>query len=258
MRRHLQFEVQLENFEHEVGIAARYIYAEMAIQHAASKSRRLLSRLNATPTFWIACGAAFQSAAYISLARIFDTKSKYNVSVLLDAFAANLQLFQRRALAERKRDGKPTDPPWLGEYLDRAYYPSRKDVANLRKRVEAYRAIYNRAIKPARDKYLAHRVGQDHREVRALFAGGTARDLWRLSTLLILLHNVFWGLLHNGRKPAFRPIRYSAKAIFDSKFHGSAPHESIVREVKELMSFLENAALRRSIRHNAAKSFTSL
>ena len=40
----------------------------------------------------------------------------------------NLDLFQREALASRKRDGKEIDPPWLPEYLDGAYYPTIKDV----------------------------------------------------------------------------------------------------------------------------------
>ena len=245
--RYRDFEVQLENLRHEAAIAARYVYADMAIQYAVSKSTRLLNRVNRTPTFWIARGAAFQSAAYISFGRIFDTKSKYNVAALLDTFEANLPLFQRQALADRKRDGKPIDPPWLAEYLDEAYYPSQKDARSLRKKVETYRAIYDCAIKPARHKYLAHREKRDHVEVSALFAGGTNRDIWRLSTFLLQLHDALWGLLHNGRKPKFRPIRHSAKTIFDSPSQSSEVHESIVREVKELMSFLETATLHPSI-----------
>jgi hypothetical protein len=185
MSRHRQFEVQLENLRHEAGVAARYIYADMAVQHAASKSPKLLNRLNRTPTFWIACGAAFQSAAYISLGRIFDVTSKYNVGTLLDALEANLHIFQCEALAERKRDGKTVDPPWLAEYLTRAYYPTAKDVARLRKKVDAYRLVYERAVKPARNKYLAHREKQHHAEVSALFGGGTIKDLWRLTTFLL-------------------------------------------------------------------------
>jgi hypothetical protein len=238
---HRQFEVQLKNLQNEAGTAARYIYADMAIQHAASRSQKLLNRLNRTPTFWIACGAAFQSAAYISLGRIFDTKSRFNVAALLDAMEADSTLFGREALATRKRDGKTADPPWLQDYLRDAYYPTYKDVARLRKKLTNYRTIYERAIKPARNKYLAHREKQDHAEVSALFGSGTVKDLWRLTTFLLQLHSVLWELLHNGTRPVFRPLRYSVKTIFDADTQRSQTHEYIVREVKELMHFMEHA-----------------
>jgi hypothetical protein len=241
MSKHLEFEAQLDNLRQEASIAARYIYADMAIQHAASKSKRLLHRLNSTPTFWIACGAAFQSAAYVALGRVFDTKSRYNVAALLDTFEGNLHLFGRDALARRKRNGKATDPPWLSNYLDKAYYPSRKDVVKLRTRVESYRLVYDRAIKPARHKYIAHREKRDPAEVSALFARGTVRELWRMSTFLLQLHDVLWELLYNGKRPRFRTIRYSVKAIFDAPSQSSQVHESIVKEVKDLMRFLESA-----------------
>ena len=92
--RHKDFLVQLENFRHEAYVTAQYLYADMAVQHAASKSKKLLSRLNMSPRFWLAHAAASQEAAYIALGRVFDTKSKYNVNALLDAFEANLSLFQ--------------------------------------------------------------------------------------------------------------------------------------------------------------------
>lgn len=241
MNNHRKFEVQLENLRHEVGVAARYIYADMAIEHAASKSPKLLNRLNHTPTFWIACGGAFQSAAYISLGRIFDVTSKYNVSALLDTLEANLHIFQHEALAERKRDGNTVDPPWLVEYLAKSYYPTTKDATHLRQKVDDYRVIYERAVKPARNKYLAHREKQEHSEVNALFGGGTIKDLWRLTTFLLQLHSVLWEMLHNGKKPIFRPIRYSVKTIFDAKTQRSQTHESIIHEVKKLMSFIETA-----------------
>jgi len=241
MTRHRSFEIQLENFRRESATAAQYIYAEMAIQHAASKSRKLLNRLNNTPTFWLSCSAALQSSAYISLGRIFDTKSNYNVAALLDAMEKNLELFQREGLASRKRNGSEIDPPWLPEYLERAYYPTIKDVNRLRAMVEKYRVIYERAIKPARNKYLAHREKEEHAEVKALFAGGTVRELWRLTTFLYQLYEVLWEQLHNGRRPVFRSLRHSVKSIYDASNQRTSPHERMVADVKKLMQFIETA-----------------
>ena len=241
MTSHRDFQTQLENFRHESGAAAQYIYAEMAIQHAASKSRKLLNKLNNTPRFWIICEASLQSAAYVSIARIFDTKSRYNVDTLLDSMEKNLHLFQREALATRKRYGNTEDPEWLHEYLQHAYYPTTKDIARLRDKVAKWRLVYERAVKPARNKYLAHREKADHAQVQALFAGGTIRELWRLTTFLLQLNEVLWEQLHNGRKPVFRSLRHSVKSIYDAKQHSSAPHESIVADVKKLMQFIEYA-----------------
>ena len=257
MTRHCSFEIQLENFRRESATAAQYIYAEMAIQHAVSKSKKLLNRLNNTPTFWISCGAALQTAAYISLGRIFDTNSRYNVTALLDAMETNLDLFQREGLASRKRNGSAIDPAWLPEYLENAHYLTIKDVNRLRAMVEKYRVIYERAVKPARNKYLAHREKEEHAEVKALFARGTVRELWRLTTFLHQLYEVLWEQLHNGRRPVFRSLRHSVKSIYDASYQRISPHEHMVSDVKKLMQFLEtatpNPAIHRTLRDKAAQ-----
>jgi hypothetical protein len=215
----------------------------MAIHHAASKSSALLSRLNQTPTFWKACTGALQSAAYIALGRVFDLKSPYNLEARLNAMQANLALFQREALGRRKLEGIATteEPPWLLPFLDGAYYPTAKDVARLRKKVGEYRAIYDRIIMPARHQYLAHRQTQERAKVKSLYGRGKVRELWRLSTYLLRLHQALWDLLHNGRKPVLQATRYSVKSMYDSKSERHGRHEEIVREVKSLMTFIETA-----------------
>jgi murein L,D-transpeptidase YcbB/YkuD len=257
MTRRRSFEIQLENFRHESATAAQYLYAEMAIQHAASKSKKLLDRLNKTPTFWLSCRAALQSSAYISLGRIFDTKSSYNVAALLDAMEKNLDLFQSEGLASRKREGSEIDPLWLSGYLERAYHVTIKDVNRLRAMVEKYRVLYERAIKPARNKYLAHREKEERSEVSALFAGGTARELWRLTTFLCQLYEVLWEQLHNGRRPVFRSRRHSVKSIYDASNQRTSPSEHMVSDVKKLMQFIEtstpNPAVYRALRDKAAQ-----
>ena len=241
MSQHRQFTVQLENFGNEAKNAASYVYGEMAVQHAASKSRRLLNRLNRTPTFWLFSAAAFQTVAYISFGRIFDHNSRYNVDVLLNTAEREIALFQRSALAERKRDGKATDPPWLQDYLNKAFYPALRDFKQLRAKVVQHRAVYERIIRPARNKYIAHRERHGHAEVQQLFGRGKLRELWRLTTFLLQLNKALWELLHNGRKPRFRPMRYSIRSIYDSKSSRTSAHEYIVHDVKKLMQLILSA-----------------
>jgi hypothetical protein len=165
------------------------------------------------------------------------------VDALLNSMEQHLDIFQRSALAARKREGAQEDPPWLADYLERAHYPTAKDVERLRKMVSKYRALYERAVKPARNKYLAHREKEEHTEVGALFARGTVRELWRLTTFLLQLHEVLWQQLHNGKKPVFRSVRHSVKSIYDTEEHGMEAHELIVADVRRLMRFIEHATL---------------
>jgi hypothetical protein len=196
-----------------------------------------------TPTFWLTHSAASQVAAYVCLGRVFDTNSRYNIDALLNSFEANLALFSKSALAERKRDGKAEDPPWLAAYLAKSHYPDAKDIARLRKKVAEYREIYDRAIKPVRHKYIAHREKQEHSEVQALFAQGKVRELWRMVTFLYTFYEALWQQFHNGSKAVLRPRRYSVKTIYFAKQHSSAPHEAVIAETKALMQLIENAPM---------------
>lgn len=241
MSRHYDFLIQLENFRNESSIASQYMYAEMAIQHAASKSKTLLNKLNNTPRFWIVCGASLQTSAYISIGRIFDNTSKYNINKLIDSMERNLDIFQLEALAIRKLDGKKEEPEWLQGYLQGAYVPSINDVERLRKMVSKYRLIYERAIKPPRNKYLAHREKEDREEVQALFANGKIDELWRLVVFLLKLHELLWEQYHNGKKPVFRSMRHSVKTIYDATRQRNSPHELIIADVKKVMQVLEQS-----------------
>jgi AbiU2 len=241
MTRHRDFLTQLENFRQEAYWAAQYLYSDMAVQHAASKSERLLASLNLTPRFWLAHTAASQTAAYVCLGRIFDTKSRYNIDALINAFEANLHLFSRESLAERKRDGKLEESAWLHTYLSRAHFPNAKDVVRLRAKVAEYRAVYDRAVKPARHKYIAHREKEESMEVQALFAGGKVRELWRMVTFLHALYTALWEQYHNGRKPVLRALRFSVGTIYDAKHQRSSPHEAVISDTKKLMQFIERA-----------------
>jgi hypothetical protein len=238
MTRHHDFLTQLENFRHETAIAAQYLYAEMAVQHAASKSRKLLRRLNNTPRFWGVHMAATQTAAYVTLARIFDTTSNFNVNALLNSFEANLQLFSRQALAGRKSEGSSNRPDWLEAYLNRAHYPTSKDVERLRTHVIRHRKFYDRAIKPVRNKYLAHREKQESTEVQALYGLGKVKEICKTVTFLLALHEALGEQYMNGRKPLLRPLRYSVKTIYERPGDRTSPHEAIVMETKRLMERL--------------------
>lgn len=240
MQPDLSFERQLANLRHESTAIAYYVYAENTIEHAASKSKKLLGRLNQTPSFWLTTSSALQASAYIAIARVFDQKSsRYNVFALLDAMEQELSIFDREGLAQRKTQGRPS-PPWLSEYLEEAYYPTKSDVDRLRRYVDAYNRLHQRVLLPARHTYLAHRSVLGSHNVQALFGKGTVKQLWRMATFLLRLETALWELLHNGRRPILRSAPYAIQALFESSnSHSSSAHMRIVHETKLLMAMLE-------------------
>lgn len=228
------FENLLENFRREVNILASYVYSENAVQHAASLSKKLLGRLNVTAQFWLIHDAACQTAAFMTLGRIFDSKSKHNVERLIESFEESLALFQRPALEVRKMEGQSKRPDWMDDYLRDAYYPTKVDVTRLRKLVRKFAALYQSNFDPVRDKYYAHRAFLESHRNSALFNNTTYRHLWRLTTFLVGLHEALQGQLQNGHKPVIRQMRYSIRELY--KHCGSnGTREYMVRDVRTLM-----------------------
>lgn len=243
---HKRFESQLENLRRESNVVACYVYAELAINYRAGKSRRLLQRLNETPTFWKVVASALQTSAYISLSRVFDDKAKFTLEGLLRAFERDIGAFQRDALRVRKWNGTGEKPEWLDGYLDEAYYPTLKDVERVRAKVGRFRQLYESAIKDARNQYLAHRQEADHVAVAELFGKGEITEICRLSIFLLDLHDALNELYVNGRIPRFPPIRTSLDMLFHSlsrKQKSGASwrsHERIAADVNKLMRVLES------------------
>ena len=113
----------------------------------------------------------------------------------------------------------------------------------LREKTAKYRTIYDRVVKPVRHKYIAHREKVGHVEVEQLFGVGKVQEISRLITFLHALYQALLQQYHNGRKPLLGRVRYSVKAIFESKNHQSTPHEIIVVETKQLMALIEACRL---------------
>jgi hypothetical protein len=237
------FEKQLSNLGLEVSVIASYVYAEMAIQHAASKSKKLLRLLNRTPTFWLTCNASFQSSAYLALGRVFDLKSPYNLEALIASMEHDMGIFSRGALSARKASSGFSDPSRLQKYVANAHVLDASDIRRIRRAVSRRRLIYDRAIRPVRHQYLAHRQAHGSESVRSLYNKGKVKEMWQLSSFLYQLQQGLWNLYNNGRRPELRVrVRYSPKIIYDRPGNYSGPHERIVRDVRELMGILESVA----------------
>jgi len=237
------FEKQLSNLDLEATVIASYVYAEMSLHHAASKSKSLLRTMNRTPTFWRACYASFQSSAYVALGRVFDLKSPYNIEALVVSMEHDMSVFSHAALAQRKALSGFGDPVKLQQYVASAHILDLSDIRRIRNAIARRRLIYNRAIMPVRHQYLAHRQAHGAVNVQNLYNKGKVKEMWQLSCFLHHLHQSLWNLYTNGRKPMLRlQSRYSPRVMYDQPGNYSGPHERIVKDVRVLMNILESGS----------------
>lgn len=144
----------------------------MALQVALAKSRPLLAVVNKTPQFWKTSLAAYQSAAYITLGRIFDLRSPLNVEELMKAIEADMGAFTPNGLYARRMSEGGRDALMVAKYVEGKYTLVVRDVKRLRRSVEKWRAVYDRAVMPVRHQYLAHRQASGHERVKQLYGAG--------------------------------------------------------------------------------------
>lgn len=167
------FEERLANFRNEVNFLVAVVYMENAVQHSAALSKRVLSRLNVTSQFWLVHRSACETAAFITLGRIFDWRSEFNVKRLVECFSESLSMFQRPSLEARRLKDQPKRPDYLDDYLNDAYYPTQADAKRLLRSVTKYSKLYNDKFGPARNRFYAHRASLDSNTNSKLFSGTT-------------------------------------------------------------------------------------
>lgn len=239
MKRALEFERQLDSFGQEAANIASYVYAEMALHQALAVSSKALAAVNRTPLLWRTIYGALQSSTYISLGRVFDLDSSYNIEALLAAMQRNLDIFSRTSLEKRKAASGLSDTFQLQRYIATAHILDENDIRRIRRAVARRRLVYEQAMKPARNRHLAHREKRGA-AVQALYAKATAGEMWRLSCFLCQLHQSLFDLYHNGQRPNLRlRMRYSPRVMYRSQGKATMPHERIVRDVRTLTNILE-------------------
>src|SRR5688500_14903396 len=131
MRPVRDFEKQLSNLDLEVTVIASYVYAEMSIQHAAPKSKKLLRTLNRAPTFWRTCYASFQSSAYVTLGRVFELKSSYNIEALCSSIEHDMNVCSHGEFAARKAAYGFTDARRLRQFVANAHVLGLNDIRRI-------------------------------------------------------------------------------------------------------------------------------
>ena len=233
-----QFEHHLEEFRKEVQGGTQFFYAMLAINGLASQNEFVREKLNDTSLFWNTNIGALQLAAFVTLGRVFDQKSAYNIDKLVGLAQGNIGLFSKPALGERKQKESRNADEWLDNYLKDAYEPSSDDFRCLRKYVRKYRRIYQDNYDPIRDRIYAHKELARDSDKHVLFANTRILELEKLFVFLNHVYHILWELYINGRAPAFRRIPFSIMRMLNQTIPSGRMHtvqETIVTEAREFL-----------------------
>jgi hypothetical protein len=209
----VQFEKELEVFRTEVETAIQFLYAYLTVHAVAAEHNPVFRMLNTAPLFWNTGLGALQTAAFITLGRIFDQKSKHNVDRVLRIAQDNPEIFAKTALGARKQGTNPTVPEWLPQYLLDVYVPTAHDFRRLRTHIKKHRKIYEAKYRLLRNKFFAHKEVSRRPDVDALFVQTNVRELQKMLTFLGAFYRALWELFFNGRKPVLRSVRYSVEQM---------------------------------------------
>ena len=235
-----EFERQLGLFRSESESALQFFYAWQSVHAVAAQNEAIARLLNQAPLFWNTNLGALQTSAFVALGRIFDPDPKNHSVTRLVAFAlANVDIFSKNALAERKRKLSANADEWLPEFLRGVYVPETSDFRRLKRHVAIRRKIYEERYRPLRHRVFAHRGATTRAEAGELFARTNIRELQQLLVFLARLHETLWQLFSNGHKPILRPERYSVQRMLEQaspNVWNAKLQERLIHEAKSFLT----------------------
>jgi HEPN superfamily AbiU2-like protein len=235
---------ELELFRREASGCTTCLYAYLTIHAIGGQNRKVRRQLNAHALFWNTTLRALQTALLISLGRVFDNKSKHNIAKLVGTMDMNRSVFSRKALRIRKHGTLSNDPTQLTAYMIEVVAPHKGDFRRIAKQVKRWRAAYERVYKTLRDKIFAHLELTDRAQIDQLFSQTNIRELERMTTFLVRLHDAYWETFHNGRRLAVRPIRHAVGRILERPKGARVVkpvHEAIVGNTRQVLLSLSGA-----------------
>lgn len=233
-----EFEQELELFRTECESAAQFFYGYLAIHEVAKRRKSVFRLLNENPLFWNTVSGALQTAAVITIGRVFDQRSPHNLDKVVHLAQDNGTMFSKSALGKRRQAGSPERPQWLDEYLQDVYEPTTGDFQRLRAQIKTYRKIYEANYRELRHKVFAHREASDQAEIDRLVGKTNISEFERLFVFLLSTYKSLWDLFMNGRKPTHRQLRCSVNRTGRLRVpRTSTPgvHQRMIRDTERVL-----------------------
>lgn len=238
-----EFVNRLESFCKDIENTIAFFFAFLSIRRIIIQNEKILKIINKTPFFWTLIEKALINSFYISLAKIFDQKSHYNLDKLIKFAQKNIEIFSCEYLKKRKSMSSPNSSEWLKDYMKDVYVPKANDFRRLKKYIKKYRKIYKDNYEDIRNKILAHREIGIYDNKERLFSKTNIQEIERILMFLYKIYFALWQMFHNGRKPVLRSMKYSVKKLLqkDIKHWESQEIQKIViRDTKAFFKMLSN------------------
>jgi hypothetical protein len=228
----------LQTFKRQADDCATCLYAYLTVHAVAGRSRPIRDHINSNALFWNTALHALQAALVLALGRVFETNTPHNVGTFMRAMAINRTAFSRTSLAARKAPIFGNDLAGHRSYVTAARIPRLPDFRRVANFVKQHRGAYLTGYRDLRDHVFAHTLTADRAQISALFSKTNIRQLQRMTTYLVHLHDAFWEAFHNGGRLTLRPRRYSVARML-SRPKGRAIivpiQETVVAQTKQAL-----------------------
>jgi AbiU2 len=189
------------------------LYCYLTIHAVAGQSRSVRHHLNENALFWNTSLYSLQSALILALGRVFETNTPHNVGTFMHAVSANRTVLSRSALRIRKSQIFGNNLAGLNDYMRAARTPRPSDFRRVANLVRTHRNTYIATYRTVRNQVFAHTLVTDAAQISQLFSKTNIRQLERMATYLLHLHDAFWEAFHNGGRLTLRRRRYSIARI---------------------------------------------
>jgi hypothetical protein len=146
--------------------------------------------------------------------------------------------FSRASLRNRMVPKLQNNPIALENYMKAARIPYPSDFRRVANFVRQHRDAYLTTYRDLRDHVFAHTLTTSDEKIAELFNKTNIRQLQRMTTYLVDLHDAFWEAFHNGGRLTLRRRRYSiARMLRRPKGRAvtAAIQETVVSQTKQAL-----------------------
>jgi len=194
---------ELQLISDEVFEAKWYFHTMEEINEQLLNDKKVYFAINRTPHFWQAHRAATQAALFMTLGRIFDTSpDALSVHRLLRLTLANIHLFSRQSLEDRRLTPGKDAPQYLIDFIDGAWEPkAANELRYLKQSLAPHAAHFEDIYRPIRHNVYGHRLMTNAAAGNDLFPQTSRPQLAEITDFLHALTNSLEHLYNNGSKP---------------------------------------------------------
>lgn len=193
------FEKSLLALRSDVDHACQFYIIHNAIFESMRLNQAIEKDINEHQRFWNFMINGLTGGLLTSLGRIFDTNGGHGIPRLLNYAEKHREMFTPEALRRRK-DHHGVKGDALDRYMKSKIDLSTHHLNEIREIAGRFKAMYERACEPARNKVIAHTVFTDWEDQQKLFDRIDEEEIVCLLFFLKEISKALFMLFDNGRE----------------------------------------------------------